>query len=425
MQQIVWSLGTNIPASAYLWGGGGGGGGNDSGTGGNGSGGGFSQIDFTLNTGDVIQVGVGSSGSGGGSGGGFPGGTAGASYTVTEIFNTRTATTLPAVFAQFNGRYCSFLNTYGVWTNPSSAQVFDRTYAVNFPISDSYQLVASADNSANIYIDNVLVLAADDYRSTYATTVFVTSGNHLIRIVGNNTGGPGAVALTITGGDSYGGGRGGNSGGSGVSGSGGGGGGATVVILNDIQLGAAGGGGGGGGAGNRGDRNGQSAPGPRGQASIGINAGQNGQDKGGDGGGAGGGGGGWAGGNGGTTPGGDVGAGAGAFGLSSSPAENPSGRVPGGTGSQYYTGSAGYGGTATANGNSGYAVFVFNIGGVFVHNNGSFAQVLTDWIKVENNWKQISSTYIKQNGVWQPVISSFSPIFNSISGNFGTNSRSA
>ena len=57
LQQLVWSAGTS-QITAYAWGGGGGGGGNDSNPGGSGGGAGFARKTFTVNNGDIIQVGV-------------------------------------------------------------------------------------------------------------------------------------------------------------------------------------------------------------------------------------------------------------------------------------------------------------------------------------------------------------------------------
>ena len=59
LQSIVWAQGNGVSATAYLWGGGGGGGGRDSNSGGNGGGGGYSQVNFVVNEGDVIDVAVG------------------------------------------------------------------------------------------------------------------------------------------------------------------------------------------------------------------------------------------------------------------------------------------------------------------------------------------------------------------------------
>jgi hypothetical protein len=426
LQQLTWQFGNNVSVAAYLWGGGGGGGGNDSGIGGTGGGGAYSVVNFSISAGDVLQIAVGGPGGGGaGNRGSAPGGSPGFSYTQSQIFNTITAVPPGApVFPQFNSRYCTFLNTNGVWVNPSSTTNFDKTYTVTFPSSTEYQFIGSADNYADIYVDGVLVLSATDYRTTFEARTFVSAGVHAVRIVAVNTGGPGAVALVINSGTSFSGGAGGAAGPSGSSGAGGGGGGATVVILNGTALGAAGGGGGGGGAGNVGVRNGQNAPGNRGQAAVGINAGQNGQPNSGDGGGGGGGGGGWGGGNGGITPGGDVGAYAGAFGLSSGTYQDPSGRTPGGTGSVYYPGTGiALGGVTATQGSGGYAIFDFNVSGVSVHHVESFAPVKNTWVNVNNAWQSVKSIYVKDGGVWNPVYGSISPTFSNVANQFGANPR--
>lgn len=426
LQRLVWAQGNNVPVTAYLWGGGGGGGGNDSNRGGNGSGSGFTQVQFTINVGDVLEVAVGGGGGPGESGrGSAAGGNAGASLVLQNDFNTvDNIAPGPPVFRQFNSRYCTFLNTYGVWVNPTSAATFDRTYTVNFPTTTNYQFTASVDNYAQIFIDGVEVFYADSFSYEFTVSIPVSAGNHSIRILGTNFGGPGAVALTISQGVSYSGGRGGNAGGAGSSGAGGGGGGGTVILLNGTPIGAAGGGGGGGGGGNRNPAVGQSAPGDRGQAPVGENAGQNGQNKDGDGGGAGGGGGGWAGGNGGITPGGDVGGYAGVFGLSSGVYQNPVDQNPGGITNPYYRGSVGRGGSfGGGSGGSGYAVFEFQVPGTFVHDGVSFQPVIQTYVKLNNIWSPVKATYIKENGTWSAVNGSEAPVFGTVSGRFGINPR--
>lgn len=427
LQRLVWAQGNNVPVTAYLWGGGGGGGGNDSNRGGDGGGGGFTQVQFTISEGDTLEVAVGGGGGTGQSGrGDAAGGTAGASYTTENLFNTIDNTANPPVFKQFNSAYCTFLNTYGVWVNPSSAAVFDRTYIVNFPTTGNYQFTACADNYARFFVDDIEVFYADNFRTPWTVGYEVAAGNHTVRILGSNTGGPGAVALTIGQGDSYSGGRGGNSGPAGSSGAGGGGGGATVIILNNTPIAAAGGGGGGGGGGNTGAAPaGQSAPGFRGQAAVGENAGQNGTNKAGDGGGGGGGGGGWGGGNGGTTPGGDQGGYAGAFGLSSGNYQDPSGRTPGGATNPYYRGTIATGGiAANVPGNGGYAVFEFEVPGTFVKTDEGWKPVIQTYVKTNNLWAPVESTYIKENGAWVPINGSFAPNFENVPGRFGINPRS-
>jgi hypothetical protein len=426
LQRMVWDQGNAVPVTAYLWGGGGGGGGNDSGPGGVGGGGGYSVVNFTVDEGDTIEVAIGGAGSAGQSGAGNgAGGNAGASYVADYLFTTRDGVTSPPVYSQFNSAYCTFLNTYGVWRNPTSAAVFDRTYTVDFPTTGNYQFTCCADNYADFFVDDQLVFHADNFSSPWTVGYEVPAGEHTIRIVGTNTGGPGAVALAIGGGGSYSGGRGGNSGPAGSSGAGGGGGGATVVILNSSVIGLAGGGGGGGGGGNTGARNGGTAPGPNGQASPGDHAGQNGTNKAGDGGGGGGGGGGYAGGNGGTTPGGDQGGYAGYYGSSQGDSTaDPDGRTPGGTNNPYWVGAGQGGVNAGGNGTTGYAMFEFDVPGTFVHTSGSFVPVTSTYIKANDIWNLVKSTYIKYNGAWVPVNGSFAPSFENIENRFGINPRS-
>jgi hypothetical protein len=296
---------------------------------------------------------------------------------------------------------------------------------VNFPTTQVYQFTAAADNSAIFYIDGIERFFTNSFTSPYYIAFEVPAGDHTIRILGTNTGGPGAVALTIDTGLSFGAGRGGDAGGSGSSGGGGGGGGATVVLVNGTPVGAAGGGGGGGGGGNQGAATGQSAPGDRGQAAIGTYAGQNGSNKPGDGGGAGGGGGGWGGGEGGTTPAGDVGGLAGSFGLSSGTATaNPAGRTPGGTSNPYWRG-AGQGGTERGEGTTGYAVFEFEVSGIFVHVDGVFNPVRDLYVKANGVWNPVNAAFIKQSGQWLPILGSTTPEFENVANKFGTNPREA
>ena len=430
LQRIVWAQGNAVPVTAYLWGGGGGGGGNDAATnGGVGGGAGYTQVNFVVNEGDIIEVAVGGKGTGGqNSASNGAGGEAGASYLSDFDFNTRDAVTSPPVFAQFNSAYCTFLNNYGVWVNPTSAAVFDRSWTVNFPTTGNYKFTLAADNFARCFVDDVEVFYADNFQTPWTVGYPVTAGTRVIRILGDNTGGPGAVALTIANsinGESFSGGRGGNSGPSGSSGAGGGGGGATAIILNNVPIAAASGGGGGGGAGNSGASTGGSAPGPNGQAAPGDNAGQNGTNKPGDGGGGGGGGGGWGGGQGGTTPGGDQGGYAGSYGLSSGTiTADPVGRTPGGTSNQYWR-NAGQGGNLNGgDGTTGYAVFEFDVSGIFVHVNGQFNPVNETYVKANGVWNQVRSAYIKQGGAWIPVNGSTTPQFENVSNRFGVNPRS-
>lgn len=433
LQTLTWAQGNNVSATAYLWGGGGGGGGNDTGVGGSGSGGQFSQVNFVVNEGDVLELAVGGPGQGGQSyASNAYGGSPGASFLVDTVFNSRTATPVSgpggAIVPQWNPNYCTFLNTNGVWINPSSASTFDKTYTVTFPITGIYQFQASADNYATFYINGNEVFTAYDYRSTYEIGYTIAAGTYNLRIVGINTGGPGAVALVITSGSGYGGGGGGNSGSSGTSGGGGGGGGGTVLIKNGTVIGVAGGGGGGGGGGNRSPINGDPAPGAIGQAPPGQNPGQNGTKPWHDGGGGGGGGGGYGGGNGGFVRPGDQGALSGAFGGGLGVVTaNPVLRTPGGTNNLYYKPLVGQGGAGGGGaGSSGYAMMTFDVTGLWINQPGQgWVQVTDVYAKSNNNWKKTTGVWVKRNNVWEPVISSYAPNWISVPGKFGINPRAA
>jgi hypothetical protein len=217
----------------------------------------------------------------------------------------------------------------------------------------------------------------------------------------------------------YWGGPGGSAGPAGSSGGGGGGGGATVLLKNNTVIGIAGGGAGGGGGGNSGAAAGQNAPGSSGQLSN--SGGGSGTNKTGDGGGGGGGGGGLQGGAGGTVPGGDQGGFAGSFGTSLGDIVfNPTGRNAANSSSSFYVGSPGVGGVTAASGSAGLAVIEFGITGVHVHDGTEFKPVSQIYIKQNNLWQSVKRTWIKQNNIWTPVVDSFSPIFNQITGNYGT-----
>ena len=437
LQQLTWVQGNNVPVTAHIWGGGGGGGGNDSNPGGNGSGGGYTQVQFTINEGDVLEVAVGGPGGGGTGGASAAGGGPGSSFLddASLLFSTL-ETASPPVFRQFNSAYCTFLNTYGVWVNPTSATTFDRTYTINFPVTTFYQFTASADNAADIYLaqtvdgvfTNQLLIHSLSYSIPFSNGFYLTPGVKQVRIVGTNYGGPGAVALTIGGAANFAGSYGGVSGAQGSSGAGGGGGGGTVVLLNGSTLGAAGGGGGGGGGGNVGDATGQSAPGNRGQATIGSNEGQNGTNKNTayDGGGGGGGGGGWGGGNGGLVRGGDQGGLAGVYGGSSGAGENPNGRFPGGLGTEYYRSGVAIGGTSGGgSGTVGYAVFEFDVPGTIVNTSaGGWNPAIETYIKVNGTWVRAETPYIKEGGVWYPV-NGYAPVFQNVEGRFGASPRAS
>jgi hypothetical protein len=418
----------NNNITAYLWGAGGGGGGNDAyNQGGQGGGGGFSQVSFSANPGDVIEVSIGGPGTGGASSqssaaGGSPGSSLILGGTVFNSLN------IPGAYRVTNGAYCTFLNNFGVWGDPGgSSASFNRDITVNFPSSGVYTFEGSVDNAGQVYIDGGLVLNMPGeygFVRSFVNNVAVGAGNHTISIRGQNWHGPGSFGLVISGGVAYSGGVGGRAGSSGSSGGGGGGGGATVLRVNGAAIAVAGGGGGGGGSGITSGTQPGNAPGPTGQAGAGINNGQDGGNRNGDGGGGGAGGGGNGGGNGGPQAPYDTWGYAGYFGGSlGNAAQNPSGRSPGGTGNGYWTGGVGLGGVTAGAGTPGYAVFDFEIDGTFIHTSGGYQNVKQTWVKSGGVWYPARGVYANINGSWQPVDGTLAPNFTAVGGDFGYSSR--
>lgn len=420
--------------TAYLWGAGGGGGPGDGwhGIGGTGGGGGYAKVTFNVKPNDVVGIAVGQYGTRGVGGSGYGGGAAGASYNAL-VWDSKSLLSLPGVVRYTNGAYCAFLNQYGVWNTDISSAVFDRTVSVYFPESGNYNFTGSCDNYAYFYIDGNQVLFSPDYHYSSTSIAYVTAGYHNLRIYGINTGAPGCVGLTITGySASYSGGVGGNPGGGGSSGGGGGGGGATVLTLNGAVIGVAGGGGGGGGAGQWSFDPAQcNAPGANARSAT-DSSGQAGENFYGDGGGGAGGGGGYRGGNGGAVRGGEATGWGGSYGSSYSingSTENPNGRLPGGYSNSLRPTDAGLGGiaynpfvgTVNTNGNSGAAVFEFNIIGSFL-NTGSLWQPIRDiYLRHNNQWNVVKNIFTNINGEWKNVVSSTTnlPPFVSQTSNFG------
>jgi hypothetical protein len=428
IQRLTWS-GPPGTIYAHLWGGGGGFGGGDAFGGGNGTGGGYAFNSFTVVDGDVIDVAVGGPGGNGLSGAqGVGGGSAGASLSSSLLtFDTRTAVAFPPVAVYFDPNWGSFLNTYGIWESGTAGFVnFERTYIVEFPTTGLYTFTFSVDNYGDVAVDGTTVISLsgnsrENFTRSYQATVNISAGFRSVRVRGVNTGGPGSIAVTITGGATLSGGRGGNPGPSGFSGGGGGGGGATGIILNNVIMSVAGGGGGGGGGGRF--SAGQSAPGTRGQANPEVFPGQDGQDHPGDGGGGGGGGGGWAGGNGGPIGDGDSGAQAGSFGFGRAPAQNPSGVDPGGLGNQYYTSGIAQGASALQSATAGYAAIVIETTGTSVYNGGQFEPIQQTYINNAGTWQTVRTTWIKDGGVWKPALGGVPPVFGIVSDTVGVNSR--
>lgn len=447
LELTVYPITPEAQIAAFMWGGAGGGGGGDGiRSGGDGTGGGYAAVSVGAVYGDVVQLFIGGGGGGGrGATRGGGAGTAGASYIGRQVFTSRSLVGQSGLVARtLSYAWSSFMNAYAVWL-PYDAGSVDVTTTISIPATGNYELQGQCDNAAVFYIDGNVVLQVTGFSGAPTSAVVaLTSGNHTLRIIGTNYGGPAGVALTIGSGDSFSGAPGGNAGPAGSSGAGGGGGGATLMLLNGAIAGVAGGGGGGAGAGNSG-ASGQNAPGSTGQSSSDYN-GQSGQDQPGDGGGGGGGGGGWngvnpsggGGGNGGLAGSGDVSGFAGGYGLStgnSGLAQNPNGRIPGGnTTYNYVSGSSlgglgGYKGSLGANGQAGgngYAVIYMSVPGIFVHNDsGGWVATEQVYVKVNGVWQTVNAIFVKRNGEWIEAAGDGTTNFVSVPGFFGVVARPA
>jgi len=458
-QRLIWSYGNGVTVKAHCWGGGGGGGGNDSGRGGSGAGGGYGYSEFTVNNGDVIDVAVGAAGGAGstgstGTGGGSPGG----GYMLQEIFNTRN--NIPSGWTTpSNPSWTQFLNSYAIWPDNYSVEI-DYTWSItvsggNFVIQTGFdcprriynyvyrytpRLIVSVDGvdifgtiPATNYFDygfNNYIRINSGIEQTMIYNITLSAGTHTVRVrsAADNVIdqlGAGGFGMRIGAAQgSFGGGRGGNAGSSGFSGAGGGGGGATTVYLNSTLIACGGGGGGGGGGGN--GPTGDNAPGTRGQAVPGLDAGENGYNKYTDGGGGGGGGGGYGGGQGGECPGGDIGGQAGSnggnFGLIT---ESSTAQAPAGSASEFYNQSWGRGGAATISGNGGACVLQFFVSGVNVKTAQGWEPVKTTWLRVDDAWRPMQAGWIKVANAWEYFINSFAPLFTADPLTWGVNSRLA
>jgi hypothetical protein len=211
------TAGYSQTVQAYLWGAGGGAGGSDgSRQGGAGTGGGYVSAQFTVNPGDVVEIGVGSSGSSGVN-------SSVANAYETPIFSTRTAvpigrtTPLPRASTKNVARWSKFLNDTGVWntgtaldgstTSQANTLNFDQSYTVFFELSITYVFNLAAYYEATVYLDGEVLFESGLNSWTTQETggsrlvVPVTPGNHTIRIQANANAGASygvfGVGLTI------------------------------------------------------------------------------------------------------------------------------------------------------------------------------------------------------------------------------------
>jgi hypothetical protein len=101
-----------------------------------------------------------------------------------------------------NGNYNNFLNIYGSWIHSPGGTgrpgSFTNTYNFTVPSDGTYWWAYSVDNYGSIYIDGQLQGSIGNIGAYIIDTIYLTAGTHTITITATNTGGPGAVAATIT-----------------------------------------------------------------------------------------------------------------------------------------------------------------------------------------------------------------------------------
>ena len=156
----------------------------DGDAGGSGGGGGATAV---LVNGTAVAVAAGGGGGGGygedGSGGalpGYPGGVFAAQST--------------GYYQATHPRYCSFLNTYGVW-GP-----FPTSVTINFPVTGTYTFYFSVDNYGSVVLDTTTLFSVYgelNYQTYYTTTLPVNAGNHTLTINPINISGPASVGVQI------------------------------------------------------------------------------------------------------------------------------------------------------------------------------------------------------------------------------------
>ena len=132
---------------------------------------------------DGMSTSAGTSGGGAGGGGGYFNGATAAAGEVTE--------------SPFNGAWNTFQNAYAVWptSNPLTAVIY-RIFTATY--TGTYYLKATADNSADIYIDGVFISAAENYNAApSAVTMSLSAGERVIRINAVNNESFAGVAVAI------------------------------------------------------------------------------------------------------------------------------------------------------------------------------------------------------------------------------------
>jgi hypothetical protein len=60
---------------------------------------------------------------------------------------------------------------------------------------------------------------------------------------------------------------------------------------------------------------------------------------------------------------------------------------------------------------------------VFINQSGTYTPVSKVYVNDVGVWKPAQYIWVNNNGTWQPVLGGMPPLFSSVPGNFGINSR--
>ena len=73
----------------------------------------------------------------------------------------------------------------------------DSTLPIEVKESGAYLVKATCDNVGEYYIDGKMLLKTSDWKKIASTNVALEAGVHMVRIKGENTGGPASLAMTL------------------------------------------------------------------------------------------------------------------------------------------------------------------------------------------------------------------------------------
>ena len=95
------------------------------------------------------------------------------------------------------GPMSDFMRKHAIWPQ-SNTLSFDVTTTITVNTTGKYEVQGLCDDSATFYIDGELVLTVPRISTFPNAEIDLTFGDHILRIVGVNLGGPAGVAFIIT-----------------------------------------------------------------------------------------------------------------------------------------------------------------------------------------------------------------------------------